>query len=199
MVRRTILCSIDPNEEAPEKRTFRRDPYREILANRGKYIAAVLTIARAYRAAGEPQVKFVKLVSFDAWSRFVQRPLIWLDRADPVRSVSISEAADSDRGGIAEVLAAWYNSIGDEPVTLKSIAVRTQARAEYGGEFINPDLREALLNIAPNRDGSLNTKKLAGWLRKNTGKVVAGMKVIQDGSDDHTKTAMWKVIKMAGS
>ena len=37
MVRRTLLCSIDPNEEAPEKRTFARNPYQEILADRGKY------------------------------------------------------------------------------------------------------------------------------------------------------------------
>jgi hypothetical protein len=66
-------------------------------------------------------VPYIKLVSFDAWSRFIQRPLIWLGRADPVRSVAISEEADPDRGGISEVLAAWHNTIGDEPFTLKPI------------------------------------------------------------------------------
>jgi putative DNA primase/helicase len=54
MVRRTLLCSIDPNQEAPEKRTFKRNPFAEILASRGKYIAAVLAVARAYLSAGEP-------------------------------------------------------------------------------------------------------------------------------------------------
>jgi len=38
MVRRTLLCSIDPNEEAPEKRIVKRNPYQEILADRGKYL-----------------------------------------------------------------------------------------------------------------------------------------------------------------
>ena len=36
MVRRTILCSIDPNEESPEKRSFARNPYNDILADREK-------------------------------------------------------------------------------------------------------------------------------------------------------------------
>jgi putative DNA primase/helicase len=201
MVRRTLLCSIDPNEESPEKRTFKRDPYQEILADRGKYIAAAMTIARAYLAAGEPPVEFTKLVSFAAWSKFVQRPLIWLGCADPVQSVAASEDADPDRGAIAEVLASWHNSIGDESCTLKTIAAKAQARDrdDYsGGGFTNPDLREALMNIAPNRDGSLDTKKLAGWLRKNAGKIVGGMKVIQAGRDDHSQKVMWKVIKAKG-
>jgi putative DNA primase/helicase len=196
MVRRTLLCSIDPDQEAPEKRTFKRNPYQEILADRGKYIAAVMTIVRA---TGEPQVEFATLVSFSAWSRFVQRPLIWLGVADPVQSVAVSEDADPDRGGISEVLAAWHNSMGDEPCTVKTIAAKVQAkdRDDYGvGGFINPDLREALMNVAPNRDGSLDAKKLAWWLRKNAGKIAGGMKVIQDGRDDHTKTAVWKVIKI---
>ena len=202
MVRRTLLCSIDPNEESPEKRTFKRNPYQEILADRGKYIAAVMTIVRAYLSAGEPEVEFIKLVSFGAWSRFVQRPLIWLGCADPVLSVAVSEDADPDRRGIAEVLAAWHNSIGDEACTLKAIAARVQARDRDdgygGGGFTNPDLREVLMNLAPNKDGSLDTKKLGVWLRKNACKIVGGMKVVQDGRDDHSQKVMWKVIKTKG-
>jgi putative DNA primase/helicase len=201
MIRRTLLCSIDPNEEAPEKRTFKRNPYQEILADRGQYIAAVITIVRAYLAAGEPQVEFAKLVSFGAWSRFVQKPLIWLGCADPVQSVTISEEADPDRGDIAEVLAAWHDFIGDEAVTLKQLSAKVQVKdgGDYGGEFLNSDLREALMNVAPNRDGSLDTTKLAGWLRKNTGKIVGGMKVFKDGRDGHSQKTLWKVIKAKGA
>jgi hypothetical protein len=161
-----------------------------------------MTIVRAYLTAGEPPVEFTKLVSFGAWSRFVQKPLIWLGRADPVKSVAISEEADPDRGALSEVLAAWHNSIGDEPVTLKSVAAKVQAkdRDDYGGAgaFLNPDLREALMNITPNRDGTLDTDKLAGWLRKNAGKIAGGMKVIKYGKDDHTHRANWKVVKTKG-
>jgi putative DNA primase/helicase len=198
MVRRTLLCSIDPNEETPEKRTFNRNPYQEIIADRGAYIAAAITIVRAYLNAGSPEVQYIKLVSFDAWSRLVQRPLIWLGRADPVRSVAISEECDPDRSSISEVLAAWHNALGDEPCTLKSLAAKVQAKENdsYTSDFLNPDLREALMNIAPNRDGTLDTKKLAGWLRKNAGKILGGMKAVQAGRDSHTQKALWKVIRV---
>jgi hypothetical protein len=59
-------------------------------------------------------------------------------------------------------------------------------------------LREALTTIAPNRDGSINATKLAGWLRKNAGKIVSGLKVVQAGRDDHAKKAMWSVRKTGG-
>ena len=45
--------SLDANEENPETRTFAR-PRGEVLADRGRYIAAILTIVRAYRVAGSP-------------------------------------------------------------------------------------------------------------------------------------------------
>jgi hypothetical protein len=38
----------------------------------------------------------------------------------------------------------------DEWVTLKELAVKIQARG-YDGEFVNSDLREALMNVAPRR------------------------------------------------
>jgi putative DNA primase/helicase len=54
MVRRVIRCALDANCESPETRTFRSNPLAMIRANRGKYVAACLTIARAYIAAGRP-------------------------------------------------------------------------------------------------------------------------------------------------
>ena len=54
MVRRTLQISLDADVENPESRTFTRDPVAQIRADRGRYIAAILTIARAYRVAGSP-------------------------------------------------------------------------------------------------------------------------------------------------
>ena len=193
MVRRTLLCSIDPNQEAPEKRTFKRNPFAEILAGRGKYIAAVLAVARAYLSAGEPPVTFTKLVSFDAWSRFVQKPLIWLGRADPVRSLETSEDADPDRNAITEVLAPWHEAIGDEWVTLKELAVKIQARG-YDGEYVNSDLREALMNVAPKKDGTLDTHKFGNWLRRFDGRIAGGIRLAR--RKGKSPTAVWRVAKV---
>jgi putative DNA primase/helicase len=53
-VRRVVQSALDADMEAPENRTFTRNPVAEVLADRGRYVGAVLTIARAYRVAGLP-------------------------------------------------------------------------------------------------------------------------------------------------
>ncbi len=187
MVRRTLLCSIDPNEETPEKRTFTRSPFDDILADRGKYIGAVMTIARAYLAAGEPEVDHIKLASFGAWSRFIQRPLVWLGQEDPAKSVETSEAYDPERAALLEVMTAWRAAYPKgEPVSVKALELRTHA---------DEQLKEAMLNVAPKRDGGIDSKRLGYWLRSHNGKVVGDMKIVR-GQDAHTKTALWSVVAL---
>jgi putative DNA primase/helicase len=48
MTRRVILCSLDPNMERPELRTFCSNPFDTVLADRGRFVAAALTVGRAY-------------------------------------------------------------------------------------------------------------------------------------------------------
>ena len=52
--RRVVRCRLDARSERPELRQFKRNPMDEILADRGAYIAAALTICRAYRVAERP-------------------------------------------------------------------------------------------------------------------------------------------------
>jgi putative DNA primase/helicase len=54
LTRRTIVSLLDPKLEQPERRTFGKRPTSLVLADRGKYIAACLTIVRAYIVAGYP-------------------------------------------------------------------------------------------------------------------------------------------------
>jgi putative DNA primase/helicase len=83
LVRRAIRCTLDPKMESPETREFRGNPFRTVLADRGKYIAAALTVVRAYIVAGE--VAAVKpLAGFEDWSRLVRAALVWLGSDDPV-------------------------------------------------------------------------------------------------------------------
>ena len=67
-----------------------------VLADRGKYIAACLTICRAYIAAGRPD-KLPKLASFGDWSDTVRSALVWLGEADPVKSMDTVEGRGSQR------------------------------------------------------------------------------------------------------
>jgi putative DNA primase/helicase len=115
MVRRTLICRLDPNMERPETRQFKRNPFKDVLADRGKYIGAAMTIARAYLAAGEPGVDAATLASFENWSRFVQRPLIWLGRADPAKSIENISGDDPEQNTLRMVLIAWHAAVAIQP------------------------------------------------------------------------------------
>lgn len=81
-VRRVVQIALDPNMEDPETRSFKRKPVEEVLSDRGKYVAAALTTARAYVVAGSPN-KPTPLASFEAWSDLVRSALIWLGKKTP--------------------------------------------------------------------------------------------------------------------
>lgn len=78
IARRVLRCRLDPRMEEPERRRFRRKPVASVLAERGRYVAAALTLARAYVVAGRPHRappnRFLRgLVR----SRAVSPPLAW--------------------------------------------------------------------------------------------------------------------------
>jgi putative DNA primase/helicase len=56
MVRRGLVCNLETLDERPELRKFNRNTLRQGGANRATYVAAALTIMRAYLAAGAPVV-----------------------------------------------------------------------------------------------------------------------------------------------
>ena len=77
-----------------------------MLADRGRYIAAILTIARAYRVAGSPG-KLPPRLSFDEWSDNVRSALVWLGWPDPDESIKAVRAADPIGAKLHAVIAAW--------------------------------------------------------------------------------------------
>jgi hypothetical protein len=91
MVRRGLVCNLDALIERPELRQFQYNPLRKALEDRGLYVAAALTIIRAYLAAGAPQVCDA-IGSYAEWSRMVRSPLIWLGQPDPVESMTSARA-----------------------------------------------------------------------------------------------------------
>lgn len=79
MVRRTLSCHLDAKLERPELRSFKFDPMQRVQQDRASYVAAAITIARAYAVSNE-KVKVTPFVGFEGWSRVVREPLIWLGR-----------------------------------------------------------------------------------------------------------------------
>jgi hypothetical protein len=109
--RRVLTTNLDAACEYPEFRQFDFDPAEHVLANRGKYIAAALTICRAYFVAGRPD-KAPRLASFEGWSDTVRSALIWLGKEDPVKSMENAREEDPERVELSEMLEAWGTVIG---------------------------------------------------------------------------------------
>jgi hypothetical protein len=82
LCRRTITARLDAKLEHPQLRQFENNPIHKILDDRGTYIAACLTICRAYIVAGQPGL-LPRLASFEGGlTRFGLR---WSGSARPMR------------------------------------------------------------------------------------------------------------------
>jgi putative DNA primase/helicase len=191
MVRRTIRCELDANREHPEERYFTFDPLDEIRRNRGKYIAAALTIPLAYLANADT-VNVTPLASFKEWSRLVREPLIWLGCADPVASQAKLRQADPHKEALRAVFAAWRDTIGTDYDSRKRVSdIINEAEN-------NKDFREAILRVAGRSNGKnppeIDPRRFGGWLRDHRGHIAENLKL---SADDGVTRTQWYVGKLS--
>jgi putative DNA primase/helicase len=185
LIRRTIICRLNPNVERPELRAFDREPVAFAKAHRPALVVAVLTILRAYHVAGRPG-RPAPLGSFEEWSDLIRGALIWLGCADTVETMKEIREADPVVASIRMVMSAWRETIAREQVTVSQVikAAIEQTRSDsFDGrfEFVNEDLREALLIVA-GRGGIINSRALGNWLSAYKGRIVDGARFEQVGT-----------------
>jgi hypothetical protein len=195
-VRRCIKCRLDSGLERPEEREFNGNPEARIKADRGRFVAAALTVVRAYVVAGFPESRH--RAGFEAWSRLVRSALIWLDRDDPLESieeVKYDDPARQERSAMFEALAAV--GLVDERVTTGDIVKRCteangRAAEERAGEAGWRALYELLIHKFPNKmsDGAgINSTRLGKWFDHEKDRSVDGYKLVKDRSDK--KRSRW--------
>ncbi len=174
MTRRTIICSLDANVERPELRSFKQDPLQRVLDDRGAFVAAALTIVRAYLVAGQPDRIKPAIASFPDWSNTVRSALMWLGCTDPACTMEKAREDDPELSELRQVIGAWHACFADASATVRSISERAfeQTRDERGDlSPANPALRDALTAVAGER-GGVNSRKLGHWLLKHEGRIV---------------------------
>jgi putative DNA primase/helicase len=193
MTRRVLLCSLDPAVERPELREFRARPFNLVLADRVKYVAAALTIARAYIVAGCPG-ELPALASFEDWSRIVRSALVWLGREDPVDTMEAARAEDPVISSMREVFRSWHRAVGSTSHTTGKIKIAAE-QAGLGGNRLHPELHQALCAIADDHRGGVDTKALGNWLGRHKGRIVDRLK-LQADEDAHAKQKVWSVVQV---
>jgi hypothetical protein len=192
MVRRVLRCALDANMERPEDREFAFKPDELVRADRGRYVADVLTIALAYVAAGMPR-KPIPLPSFAAWSDLVRGSLLWVGCSDPVETMQSVRDNDPVAVARADVFAAWAEELGRgkawayQTADLIAVAESTQPGPHDGATVIvHPKLHRALLTVAAGhglRATKIDNRNLGNWLRYQKGRISEGIKLMVDYSD----------------
>ena len=176
LCRRVIRAQLDPKLEQPELRVFTGNPVETILADRGAYVAAALTICRAYVVAGRPDPA-PRLASFEGWSDTVRSALMWLGQADPVTSMAMSRDDDPQRGNLRAMLESWEEVIGPgyaNRMTLKDvIALIAETKPGATGPTLKwPELAAAIIAVSGDQRHQPDVGRLGRWMRSNKKRVL---------------------------
>jgi len=197
IARRVLRCRLDPRMEEPERRRFRRKPVATVLADRGRYVAAALTLVRAYVAAGRPH-RAPPIASFEAWSDLVRSALLWLGRANPVDTMKGARADDPSRQTMAALFSAWRNAIGTEEGKTSSEIIKlactatSEDRGDRPGEELCRYLRDTLLAVA-SRNGVIDARELGKWLSRHRDRIAGGLR-LEARTDAHGHAARWWLV-----
>jgi putative DNA primase/helicase len=184
LTRRTLLCSLDARCQNPELRQFDWDAEVVAQTERGRLVAAALTILRAWHCA-DARSEDCPIGGFEGWSRRVRAPLRWLGCADPCETTLRVKAEDPEVERLAAVLRQWRECIGvGIGVTMRDISNKAD---------LAPDFRNALLEVAaaPGTGTVLSMKRLGWWLRKVEGRIVDGDALRR--TTDNVRDNLWSL------
>jgi putative DNA primase/helicase len=151
------------------------------VANRGAYVAAALTVIRAYRVAGSPPVCGA-IGSYEDWSDMVRSPLVWLGHADPVESMETAREEDPELSAIRELFEHWRSHLHLSSGYTTNTIIRTACDRDAGNHFAGPgefklaEFRDLLLRQAGD-GGAVNSRRLGKWLPRIKGRVVDGHRI----------------------
>jgi putative DNA primase/helicase len=185
MTGRTVIANLDAGMERPELRSFEFEPVETVLADRARYVGACLTIVLAHVIAGFP-AESPPLASFEDWSKYVRRALIWLGCADPCASMEQAREDDPELSEMRELIDAWLNEFGPNVAhtTAEIIGMVGERFPEAddgsAGVYKFPRMREFLMRIATSRAG-LDGMRIAAFLRAKDGKIVNSHKIRKAG------------------
>jgi hypothetical protein len=188
LVRRSIQCSLDPQMERPELREFRGDPFKMIVADRGKYVAAVLTLVRAHLFAHRP-LKVKPFASFEDWSRLVRAALLWLGCDDPVETMDQLRVEDPHATQLSNFLTTWKEAI--QGVGRGSVPSRPMTARELCATNVH-DFDRALIEASGGHESDVNASyiKVGKFLKKHKDRICDGLKICGQ-MDKHDKIMTW--------
>ena len=194
MTRRTVVCNLDPQSEAPQSRQYDRNLAMWIPEHRPRLAAAALTVLRAYIVADRPTQPYPPMGSFEEWDATIRRALTWLGEADPLAGTAQLEDADPVRLKLRALLVAWYSAFRTVGATAKEAIARARetVRDDEGTEQPRyPALRDVLEEHFTDRRGDVSGRIIGDFIKKYARRVEIGARFERDGTSHHA--AIWRV------
>lgn len=192
MVRRGLTVRLSTPIERPEEREYHASPMADVLRNRGEYVAALLTIARAYQVSGE-KVEHTSLVSFESWCKVCLEPLIWLGLPNPLlclETARIKDDYENQRREFVKYLAFKF----PEEQYFKSTAVKKAVEDDaLMNENDGPQMLDYLKSVASLGTKEINLVALSRFISRMENVIVEGHTLVRKPM--FTGTSAWKVIK----
>jgi len=167
LTRRFLICQLDPGMERPEERKFSRDLLAEAGQRRGELISAALTVAR-YGLSLDQRDYYGGFPGFQDWHRRVALPLVALGMPDPVKSLDLARATDSDAEALEQLMMAWWAQYGDQEMICKDVV-----------DTACITLDEALKTVAADQTGEPCTQRLGQYLSRVQNRIVAGKRFVR--------------------
>jgi hypothetical protein len=193
MSRRIVPIMLDPKLENPFTRVFQKNPLMDIKQNRERYVAAALTIIRAWLCAGSPRTEVKPLNGFEAWANWCRQPQLWLEQPDPCEAVFTSMAQDPEREMLGAFLQVWQDCFGQQSRMVREMV----AYAENNSDEKAKNLYEMLCDIFDGRNG-IDKQKLGNWIKKRAGQIVNGLRFEKDAGRKRNADS-WRVTIMTGT
>ena len=155
--RRVVHVRLDVLAERPEERAGFRHPdlVGHVRANRGRLLAAGLTVLAAYCNAGRPRQGLTPFGSFEGWSGLVREAVVWAGQPDPCATrTKLAESSDTTAEALGQLVVAWraYDPAGQGVVAAELLA-RLYARDFAPRDEASAGMRAALENLVGSPPG----------------------------------------------
>jgi putative DNA primase/helicase len=158
--------------ENPETREFAFDPMEMVRQDRGAYVAAAITIVRAFMAAKSPRPKKEEMnvvAGYEEWSRYVQQPLIWLGMDDPFGNINEMRSVDPTEGELQRLIDVLKKHFGKGQFTVSDCRELAEGRQ---------DLRDLMTF-----HGSVNVKSFGRLLSRHLERVRGGWQIVTESKE----------------
>ncbi|MBK9126299.1 MAG: hypothetical protein IPM13_00655 [Phycisphaerales bacterium] len=199
-LRRIVHVRLDCLSERPEERSgFKHDNLLAwIEANRGKLLAAALTILSAYLGSGRAVRDLKPFGSFEGWSSVVREAVVWIGLPDPcLTRTKLAESADTTTDVLGQLIAAWeqYDTWG-EGIVVSNLLSRLYPpqREQAAHDEASDAMRAALENAVGCPPGRIPAPRQVGnKLRQFRRRVVEGKYLDASTGKYSRHGAVWKL------